>query len=86
MEIALEVTPGRPGLNTFLVTVTSDGQPVNGSPREVSLQFTPTTAELPPSSAQLTGQGNGEYLIDGGFLALPDAWQIQVAVRRESVI
>jgi mono/diheme cytochrome c family protein len=82
LEITLEVTPGRPGLNTFTVSVTKDGQPINNA-REVALQFTPATVDLPPSSAQLSGQGNGEYSIEGGFLALPDAWQVQVAVRRQ---
>ncbi len=82
LEIALEVTPGRPGLNTFLVTITRDGQPLDGV-KEVSLQFTPATAEVPPSTAQLTGTGSGQYSINGGFLALPDDWQVQVAVRRE---
>ncbi|MCI0395417.1 MAG: copper resistance protein CopC [Chloroflexi bacterium] len=83
LEITLDVTPGRPGINTFLVTLRSGGQPVNNA-REVSLQFTPATADLPPSEAQLTARGNGEYQIEGGFLALPDAWQLQVAVRREN--
>lgn len=82
LEISLEVTPGRPGLNTFLVKVSSGGKPVD-SAREVSLQFTPATVELPASSAQLAAQGDGEYTIEGGYLALPDAWQVQVAVRRE---
>jgi mono/diheme cytochrome c family protein len=77
----MEVNPGRPGLNTFTATVTKDGQPFTDV-REVVLQFTPTTADLPPGTAQLSGQGGGVYSISGGFLALPDAWQLQVAVRR----
>jgi copper transport protein len=81
LEISLEVTPGRPGINTFLVTVTSDGDP-EFAVREVSLQFTPATAELPPSSVELNAQGEGQYSFVGGFLALPDTWQVQVAVRR----
>lgn len=81
LEISLEVTPGRPGLNTFTATVTQDGQPVTNV-REVVLQFTPATVDLPPGTAQLTGRGEGVYRIEGGFLALPDAWQLQIAVRR----
>ena len=81
LEISLEVNPGRPGLNTFIATVTKDGEPFTDV-REVILQFTPATADLPPGTAQLSGQGEGVYSIDGGFLALPDAWQLQVAVRR----
>ena len=70
LQIELEVTPGRPGLNTFQI-------------KDVSLRFAPTTVDLPPGRTQLTAQGNGEYHAEGGFLALPDAWQLQVAVRRE---
>jgi copper transport protein len=81
LEISIEVNPGRPGLNTFVATVSKDGQPFTDV-REVVLQFTPTTADLPPGTAQLSGQGGGVYSISGGFLALPDAWQLQVAVRR----
>jgi mono/diheme cytochrome c family protein len=68
-------------LNTFTATVTKDGQPA-ADIREVILQFTPTTVDLPPGTAQLSGQGSGVYAIEGGFLALPDAYQLQVAVRR----
>lgn len=81
LAVSLEVSPGRPGLNTFTATVMSGGQPA-ANVREVELQFTPTTADLPPGTAQLSGQGNGVYAITGGFLALPDAYQLQVAVRR----
>jgi copper transport protein len=81
LEISLEVSPGRPGLNTFTTIVTRDGQPA-ANIREVELQFTPATIDLPPGTAQLSGQGNGVYSIEGGFLALPDAYQLQVAVRR----
>ncbi len=81
LEISLEVNPGRPGLNTFTATVLKDGQPFNDV-REVVLQFTPATVDLPPGTAQLSGEGEGVYSIEGGFLALPDAWQLQVSVRR----
>ncbi|MFZ0547465.1 MAG: copper resistance protein CopC [Candidatus Promineifilaceae bacterium] len=81
LQISLDVSPGRPGLNTFTATITQDGQPLTDV-REVELQFTPTTVDLPPGSAQLDDQGNGVYSIQGGFLTLPDAYQLQVAVRR----
>jgi copper transport protein len=81
LEISLEVTPGRPGINTFLVTVTSGGEPELAI-REVSLQFTPATVEVPPSSITLIAEGEGQYSFLGGSLALPDTWQVQVAVRR----
>jgi putative copper export protein/mono/diheme cytochrome c family protein len=83
LAISIEVMPGRPGLNTFDVKVGADSETV-ADIKEVSLQFTPVSGDLPPVKAELTEIGDGEYRIEGGFLALPDAWQIQVAVRRES--
>lgn len=81
LAINLEVTPGRSGLNTFLVEMTNDGQPLTTA-WQVSLQFTPTTADLPPSRVDLTNQEDGVFSTQGGYLALPDDWQIQVAIRR----
>ena len=81
LEISLEITPGRPGINTFLVTVASGGEP-ELAVRDVALQFTPATADIPPSSIKLLPEGEGRYSFQGGSLALPDTWQVQVAVRR----
>lgn len=82
LAITLNIVPGRVGLNTYTVTVEKDGEPLNNA-RAVELQFTPATSELPPNSAQLTAQGNGEYSVQGAFFAVPDAWQVQVQVRRD---
>lgn len=82
LKLAIDIAPGRVGFNTFSLTVTADGQPVNDA-KEVALRFTPTTTDLPPSEAQLIAQGNGVYALKGGFLSLPDGWQVQAVVRRE---
>jgi mono/diheme cytochrome c family protein len=82
LRLALNITPGRVGLNTFTVSISSGGQPVEQA-KEVALRFTPTTANVPPSGTQLIGQGNGQYAIKGSYLSLPDAWQVQAVVRRE---
>ena len=81
LQVELAIKPGRVGLNTFSVTVLSDGAPVENA-REVALLFTPTTADIPPSEVLLTHQGEGVYTADGAFLSLPDNWQVQAAVRR----
>lgn len=81
LKLAINIAPGRVGFNTFSLTVTANGQPVNET-KEVALRFTPTTADVPPSEAQLIAQGNGVYSLKGGFLSLPDAWQVQAVVRR----
>ncbi len=82
LSLKLNITPGRVGLNTFTVSLRSGDQPVEQA-KEVALRFTPTTANIPPSEAQLIEQGNGQYAIKGSYLSLPDAWQVQAVVRRE---
>lgn len=82
LKISLDITPGRVGLNTFTLTLTSGGQPVF-STKEVLLRFTPASGKLPPSEANLSAQGGGRYSIKGSYLSLPDTWQVQAVVRRE---
>lgn len=82
LAVSLNIVPGRVGLNTYTVILEKDGQPLDNA-RAVELQFTPATSELPPNSAQLTAQGNGEYSVQGAFFAVPDAWQVQVQIRRD---
>jgi mono/diheme cytochrome c family protein len=81
LEITVEITPGRIGVNTFTAMVTRDGEPLDGA-RSVELQFTPVTSGLPPSEAQLTALGDGQYSVEGSFFSLPDAYQVQAVVRR----
>jgi len=82
LSLKLNITPGRVGVNTFTTYVTAGRQPVVNA-KEVALRFTPKTTNVPPSEAQLIGQGNGQYTIKGSYLSLPDTWQVQVVVRRE---
>ena len=70
------------GVNTFTLKVTAAGRPVEQA-KEVALRFTPTKANVPPSEAQLSAQGNGVYAAKGAYLSLPDTWQVQAVVRRE---
>jgi putative copper export protein/mono/diheme cytochrome c family protein len=83
LHVRLEITPGRVGINTFTVTITADGQPLTQA-KEVSLQFTPTQASMPPSKVSLAAQGDGVYSVKGAYLSLPSEWQVQVSVRREN--
>ena len=71
------------GLNTFTLSVTSGGQPLVGA-KEVALRFTPTIAALAPSQAELKDLGNGQYSVRGAYFSLPDIWQVQAVVRRDS--
>jgi copper transport protein len=82
LVIDMEISPGNVGLNMFAVMLEEGGQPVEGA-REVSLQFIPTTVDLPASEVVLEEQGEGRYAAEGAFLSLPDNWQVQVSIRRQ---
>ena len=81
LKIRLQVTPGRVGINTFVLEATENGLPVIDT-NEVLLRFTPLSANLPPSDVRLVSQGNGKYTTKGASLSLPDRWQVQAIVRR----
>lgn len=83
LQIELNISPGRVGINTFTVIVTANGLPIDNA-KEVAVRFTPATKDLPPSEAQLITRGDGRYSLTGSFLSLPDIWQAQVVVRREN--
>ncbi|MGQ0603390.1 MAG: CopD family protein, partial [Anaerolineales bacterium] len=82
LTVAVEIAPGRIGVNDFSVRVTSNGQPVTDA-REVEVQFTPQSGKLPPNKVPFTPQGDGVYAVRGSYFSLPDQWQVRVAVRRE---
>ena len=83
LKLALTIEPGKVGLNTFTLQVTSNGQPVVGA-KEVALRFTPTIASLAPSQAELNDEGNGKYSVRGAYFSLPYNWQVQAVVRRDN--
>ena len=82
LNMVVTIEPGRVGLNTFTLQVTSNGQPVVGA-KQVALRFTPKIANLAPSQAVLTDMGNGTYSARGAYFSLPDDWQVQAVVRRD---
>jgi copper transport protein len=82
LQMELLIAPGRVGLNTFRLRLTANDRPVDDA-REVALRFTALSGDVPVSEATLTAEGNGEYSVQGGYLSLPRAWQVQAVVRRE---
>jgi copper transport protein len=79
--VSLDVLPGRAGLNTFLVSVTSGGQPVE-SAQDVRLRLAPSTVNTPVTEVQLAAQGAGRYGAISAYLSLPDLWQVHIIVAR----
>lgn len=81
LTVTLKLDPGQPGLNTFTTTLKSGGKPVADA-QDVSLEFTSLSGMVPPDKAAMTALGNGKYSLQGGYLGLPDNWDIKVVVIR----
>ena len=81
LRVTLNVDPGRPGVNVFTATITSGGKPVTDA-QDVSLEITSRSGMMPPSKAAMAAQGNGVYRLQGGYLNMPDQWDIKVVVIR----
>jgi copper transport protein len=84
LSVAVEVVPGRIGMNDFTVQINVNGQPLTGA-REVEVQFAPESGKLSPNKVPLIPTGDGRYTVRGAYFSLPDRWQMRVAVRREGV-
>ena len=82
--LRLSINPGRVGQNTFSLQVLKNGQPVVAV-KEALLRMGPRKANLPPLEAQLIAQGDGTYQAVGSYLSLPDDWQVQAIVRRDTL-
>ncbi len=82
MTITLNIDPNRPGINTFTASLVSGGKPVINA-QDVSLEFTSLSGLVPGSKATLVGLGNGTYSLNGGYLGMPDQWDIKVVVIRQ---
>jgi copper transport protein len=83
LKIRLAITPGYVGQNSFVLQITSNGQPVRVV-KEALLRFTPAQAAVAPSEAQLIAQGDGSFTAKGSYLSLPGNWQVQAVVRRDN--
>jgi copper transport protein len=81
LTVLLRIDPARPGMNTFTVTLTSAGKPVINA-ANVSLEFTSLTGMVPPAKAAMTDLGKGQFSLAGGYLGMPDSWDIKVVVIR----
>jgi copper transport protein len=81
LSVTLDIVPARPGLNAFTATISSGGHPVTDA-RDVSLEFTSVSGVMPLTKAAMTGQGNGQYLLQAGNLMMADNWDIKVVVIR----
>ena len=81
LSIAVAISPGQVGQNTFTLRLMANGKPVTAV-KEALLRFTPLQGNFPPSESQLISLGDGSYTAKGTYLSLPGKWQVQAVVRR----
>ena len=83
LTITLKVDPNKPGTNTFTAIVKS-GSSLVTTAKSVSLEFNPVSGMVPASKAAMTNNQDGTYTLNGGYLGMPDQWDIKVVVVRLS--
>jgi hypothetical protein len=83
VRAALQVRPGRPGVNSFILRLTDfDTGAAIDAPR-VSLRFTPLERrDVGPSNLDLRRRAPGVYHGRGSQLALPGRWAMTVTLER----
>jgi copper transport protein len=81
LRVTLNISPGKPGINTFTATITSGGVPVTDA-QDVSLEFNSMSGMMPASKTPMVNDGNGVYHLEGGYLNMPDQWDVKVVVIR----
>ncbi|MSQ27604.1 MAG: c-type cytochrome [Dehalococcoidia bacterium] len=82
LQLALNVAPGRPGVNRYQVAVTDNaGQAVVDAER-VDVNFNYLDSALGAKLERMEPAGGGRYVATGGTLALEGRWQADLLVRR----
>jgi mono/diheme cytochrome c family protein len=82
VEVQLTIEPALVGPNSFDVYLTDpDGNPVTDA-TEVSLRYTFLDQSIGAAEGAAVATGNGHYGLDGSYISLIGAWQVEVAVRR----
>ncbi|HEY3344410.1 MAG TPA: copper resistance protein CopC [Anaerolineaceae bacterium] len=81
LRLELSIDPGKVGVNSFMLQVSSAGQPVTDA-NEVDLRFTAQSGRVASTDAHLVSMGGGRYMLHGSYLSLADRWQVTAIVRR----
>ncbi len=81
ITVALVISPGVVGMNTFDVYLTDfEGQPVADAQR-VTLTLSYADDDLGNIAAIAQPQGDGHYKTQGSFISLAGNWEIQITAR-----
>ena len=80
--VTMTITPALVGQNQFDIYLEDEsGEPVTNV-EEVSVRFTFLEQSLWAAEDVAVSQGNGHYSLEGSYISLIGAWQLEVAIRR----
>lgn len=84
VAVQLEIDPNRTGINTYTVTLTKDGAPVDAERVRLTFRYQDDQT-VGPSNLALQPAGGGTFIGQGPFLTLEGQWRVEVEVRRADV-
>lgn len=82
VRVRLTIDPARPGWNRVEADVTDRNGRLVGSDARVLVRLMKLDENLDPTTLTLAHQRRGRYATEGGELALPGWWQVEIVVRR----
>ncbi len=80
-DATFEISPFRPGFNTFTVRLEQDGAPANNI-HHVTMRFTNEDARIGPIVVTLDHAGESMYSATGGYLSREGEWKIDFIAQR----
>ncbi len=82
VRVRLTIDPAQPGWNRYeAVAADADRRPLQTDAR-LLLRFVKLDEDVSPTTITLTPAGEGRYAADGGEMAVPGWWELEVVVRR----
>jgi copper transport protein len=84
VQLALEVTPNRVGLNEYTLTITKpDGTPATTvTQARLRFNYDEVQGAVAPSELILNKFGDGEYRGAGAYFSQPGNWRVDASIRR----
>jgi uncharacterized membrane protein len=80
-DATFEISPFRPGFNTFTVALEQDGASARNI-HHVTMRFTNEDARIGPIVVTLNHAGEGAYSATGGYLSREGEWKIDFIAQR----
>ncbi len=82
LDVVLSMEPALVGQNSFEVFIEDEtGTPVTDA-SDVSLRYNFLGQSMGTTTVEATHLGEGRYFVEGGYISIIGAWQVEVAIRR----